>query len=85
MKRRKTFTLILAAVVFGIFSYMVSGFVFRLPDKTAKAPTIQAIDQNFPDVSNDPAYTLIFNDKALDPTLPVQIGGSNNNRPFTGQ
>lgn len=84
MKRRRIFSLVVAMVIFGIVSYIVSGFIFRLPTKNAKAPVVESVNQNFPDVASDPTYTSIFNSNALDPTLPVQIGGSSNNQPFTG-
>lgn len=84
MKRRRTFSLVVVFILFAIVSYVVSGFVFRLPTKNAKAPTVESIGHNFPDVTSDPTYTSIFNAKALDPTQPVQIGGSSNNQPFVG-
>lgn len=82
MKHKNSWSLVLTIIVVGIVSYIVVGFIFKVPSKNAKAPVVEAINQNFPDVASDPAYTSIFNDKALDPTQPVQIGPSNNNRPF---
>lgn len=84
MKRRGTLSLVLTTIVVGILSYIIAGFIFKMPTKNAKAPVIQSVNQSFPDVASDPTYTSIFNDKALDPTQTVQIGNSNNNQPFVG-
>ena len=85
MKKKRNFSLVFLALVVAIVSYIVSGIIFKSPIKNATAPLISPVDQSFPDVIGDPAYSSIFNDKALDPTQPVQIGGSSNKQPFTGQ
>lgn len=84
MKHKSTLSLVLTVLVVGILSYVMAGFVFKVPAKNAKAPVVESLNQNFPDVTGDPAYTSIFNNKALDPTQTVQIGNSNNNQPFVG-
>lgn len=84
MKRKGTLSLVLTVFLVGILSYIIAGFIFKVPAKNAKAPAVESINQNFPDVANDSSYASIFNDKALDPTQPVQIGNSNNSQPFVG-
>lgn len=85
MQRKSIISLVLTVLVVGILSYFVSGLIFKVPAKNAKAPTIEAIDQNFPDVKNDPNYSSFLNAKALDPTQPVKIGNNANTKPFNSQ
>lgn len=85
MKHPKTsLSLILTVAVVGILSYIFAGLIFKVPAKNAKAPSVESINQNFPDVAGDPAYSSIFSDKALDPTQIIQIGDNSNNQPFVG-
>lgn len=84
MKRKDVTTLVVLGVIAAIFAYIVSGIVFKANARDEKVPTVEVVNQNFPDVRNDTDYKYIFNDKALDPTLPVQIQGNNNANPFVG-
>ncbi|HZP55667.1 MAG TPA: hypothetical protein VFB03_02770 [Candidatus Saccharimonadales bacterium] len=85
MTRKDLVPLLLIAFVAAIISYFVSSAVFKPIDHTDKAPQVQAIKSDFPDVKNDTAYSAIFYNGAVDATQPVQIGNSNNSQPFNGQ
>jgi hypothetical protein len=84
MKRKEIATVIVVAVVAAVVSLVIAGALFNSPAKhTATAPNVQPISSTFPDVKNDPDYNF-FNNNALDPTQPIQIGNSSNNSPFNG-
>ena len=82
MKRSNTMALIIIGLVSAVIAYIVSGVLFKANDRAEKVPTVESINQNFPDIRNDADYKVIFNDKALDATQPVQIQGNNNTNPF---
>ena len=85
MKRDDIIKVAMAAGISAIISLFIAGAIFNSPAKhNQKVPVVQAISTSFPDVANDPNYTGIFHNGALDPTQPVQIGNSQNNSPFTG-
>jgi hypothetical protein len=82
MKRKDLTKVIFVAVIWGIFSIIMSGIVFKSPVKNAKVPVVKPISTSFPQVSTDNNYQAIFNTNALDPTQLIQIGNSQNNTPF---
>lgn len=82
MKQKDIVTLVLVGAITALFSVVVSMLVFSPPKHDAKAPTVQPISNSMPDIKNDPSYNTIFNDKALDPSQPVEIGGNQNTAPF---
>lgn len=82
MKQKDIVTLVLVGAITALFSMVVSILVFSPPKHNAKAPTVAPISNSMPDIKNDPDYNNIFNDKALDPTQPVEIGGNQNSAPF---
>jgi len=83
MKRQDLGILLTVAAVAAIFSFLVASFLFKSPSsRISQVPVAPTIDSNFPDVYNDPAYNTFFNHHALDPSQPVQIGGSRNSNPF---
>lgn len=85
MKRKELVTLGVVVIFTGIISLIVAGMLFNSPAKrSAKVPVVPAISPSFPDVKNDPNYNFFLNEKALDPTQPIQIGDSPNNDPFNG-
>jgi hypothetical protein len=73
--------LIVIAILAIVISSIASSKIFATKHN-AKAPVVQAIDSNFPDVKTDPTYQPIFNSNALDPTQLIQIGTSQNPTPF---
>lgn len=85
MKKSDLTLLISIAVVAALVSFFVAGMVFNSPSKRTKVPVVQALNPSFPDVKNDPAYQLFLYPGALDPTQPIQIGGTKNDTPFNGQ
>ncbi len=82
MKQKDLLTLIVVGIITAIFSSVLSMLLFSPPKHNAKAPEVNVISNKMPDIKNDPDYNVIFNDKALDPTQPVQIGGNQNETPF---
>jgi len=85
MKRKDVTVLIVAAVITGVFSLVLTSMVFKVPvNHNLKVTTAQSISTNFPDINNDPAYNAIFNKNALDPAQPLQVGGQPNTTPFNG-
>jgi type II secretory pathway pseudopilin PulG len=84
MKRKDLMMLVVLGVVTAIVAYVVSGVVFKANARTEQIPTVEVINANFPDVRNETDYKVIFNEHALDATLPVQIQGNNNNNLFVG-
>ncbi len=86
MKAKDLSVLITVALTAAILSFFVAKLVFRAPAvRQEQVPTIPLVSTDFPDVYADPTYTLIFNNKALDPTQPVKIGNTSNTNPFNGQ
>jgi hypothetical protein len=86
MKSKDIFSLIIIAFVATILSFLVSGKVFGASKHTLKSPEVQAIDNSFPDLKNDPSYKSVFNSNALNPTQLIQIGTDTNPSSFnTGQ
>lgn len=85
MRRKDLWTLVGVGLVTAVIAWVASGIIFKSPLKNAQAPTAAAITSTFPDIKNDPNYKSIFNAQALDPTQPIQIGGSSNNGPFNSQ
>lgn len=85
MKKKDLIVVGIVAFFAAIFSLILSGAIFNSPKKNpVKVPVVYKISSNFPSVQNDSAYKAFFNDKALDPTQLITIGGSTNPQPFQG-
>ena len=84
MKQKNIALLVIVGLIAAIISFFVAGAVFSPAKYSAKVPVIKKIDSTFPDVKNDSAYSSFLNPKALDLTVPVKIGDSQNNDPFSG-
>jgi hypothetical protein len=82
MKQKDIALIILVATVTAFASFVIAKNIFKPPVGSTEVPVVTAIDPNFPDVKNDSQYNTIFNNQALDPTQPVQIGNPNNVNPF---
>jgi hypothetical protein len=68
-----------------IISIILSGIIFGSPQKNPiKVPEVTKISSSFPSPQTDDSYKVFFNDKALNPTQLIQIGGNNNKAPFQG-
>lgn len=83
MKRKDILVIAAVGFIAAIFSFVLSGAIFGSPKSNPiKVPVVHKIDSSFPVVQNDSQYTSFFNDKALNPTELIQIGGTGNNQPF---
>ncbi|MBX4197094.1 hypothetical protein KW801_00875 [Candidatus Saccharibacteria bacterium] len=85
MKQKDLLIVGITAFVAAIFSIVLSGVLFGSPKKNPiKVPVVDKISSTFPSPQNDDNYKVFFNDKALNPTQLIQIGGSNNTntKPF---
>jgi hypothetical protein len=81
VKQKDLIIIVAVAVVVGIFSFVLSNFLFS--GKKAynlTAPTVNPISANFqlPD-------STYFNSNSLDPTQDITIGGTTNTAPFQTQ
>lgn len=79
--------IIIGAVGFvsAIISILLSGVIFGSPKKhPIKVPEVTPISSEFPSPQTDDSYKVFYNDKALNPTQLIQIGGNNNKAPFQG-
>lgn len=75
--------LIVVAAITAVISLIISSAIFSSPKHhDLTAPVVQPLSSTFPDIKNDPNYNTFLNDKALDPTQPVQVGNTQNNAPF---
>lgn len=82
MKRKDLLTVLVIAIVAGLFSLIIASLVFSPKRLSTKVPVVDSIDKTFPDIKNDPSYTSFLNPNALDLTQPVQIGNNQNKAPF---
>jgi len=82
--KRNDFALIIGVAFFtAIFAFVVTSLVFKVPSRSTKVPIAGQITTTFPDIRHDSQYNSIFNDQALDPAVPLQVG-SQNDQPFRG-
>lgn len=83
MKQKELAIVGVVALVAAIFSLVLSSALFGSPQKNPiKVPVVTKITSDFPTVQTDDAYKTFFNNKALNPTQLIQIGGSANQAPF---
>jgi len=81
--KKQDFTLIITiAIVAGVISLLIGSAIFGEVKHDLKAPQVESIKTSFPDAQNEPAYQAFLNEKALDPTQPIQIGNTRNTVPF---
>jgi hypothetical protein len=85
MKQKALLPLVIVSLIAAVLSILISNSIFQTSAHNLKAPNIQVITADLPDVKNDSNYNAIFNQGALDATQPVQIGPSVNNAPFQGR
>lgn len=85
MRQKDIAVLILAAGISALVSFIVAGAIFNPSKYSTKVPVALPIEPNFPDVTNDSNFNTFLNPKALDLTVPVQIGDSQNEDPFNNQ
>ncbi len=81
MKQKDIATIIAVMAVSGLLSFFVGRFLFATPqDRQMKAEVVDTISTEFTQPT-----TKYFNDKSINPTLPIRIGDGSNNAPFTGR
>lgn len=83
MKQKDVALLIGVAFFTAIFAFVVTTMIFKVPSRSTKVPIAGEITNSFPDIKHDPQYNTIFNENALDPAVPLQVG-SQNDQPFSG-
>ena len=72
MKKTDIAMIILVASLGVIVAYVVASNFLKLPDSGVKVQTIRKISSDVTQPSKD-----IFNDKAINPTVEVIVGGEN--------
>ncbi len=78
MKSKDIAIIVGIAIVAGIFSYVLSSYLFsQEKSQNLTAPTVKAISAEFP-----PLDERFFNSNSLNPTKTITIGESENNNPF---
>ncbi len=78
MKQKDLALIIVLAVISAIISYFVSAqFISKPTDLKADVKVVDPISGVIPD-----ADVRYFNEKSLDPTEVIKIGGQDNQQPF---
>jgi hypothetical protein len=86
MKRKDLILIVGIGCLTALIAFVISSVVFKVPsDRSTKVPVAGSINTSFPDIKNDPNYNTIFNDRALDPTVPLNASTAPNNQPFNSQ
>lgn len=77
MKQKDVALIIIVAFVAGVISLVLSNTLFKSAERNLQAQTVQPITPDFqtPDKA-------VFNENAINPTKLIQIGDTNNPRPF---
>ncbi|MBX4201731.1 hypothetical protein KW803_02460 [Candidatus Saccharibacteria bacterium] len=79
MKQKEWLVIGAVAFITAILSFVLSGALFGSPKKNPiKIPEVTKISSTFPSPQTDEDYKVFFNDKALNPTQLIEIGGNNN-------
>lgn len=83
MKQKDLAIIILIAFISIMISSVLANAIFNSSKKhNLKAPTVNVISSDFPQVQSESAYKPIFNSEALNPTQLIKIGTSQNTTPF---
>ena len=83
MKRKELVLIGVVAFIAAIFSFIISCVIFGSPQKNPiKVPVVTPISSDFPSPQTDSTYQAFYNQKALNPTQLIQIGGNGNTAPF---
>jgi hypothetical protein len=81
MKQKDIALIIVIVAIAAFISFFVSRLLFQSGDKRAqKAEVVDVISTDF-----ELPSTKYFNDKSIDPTQLITIGGSNNQNPFNSK
>jgi hypothetical protein len=80
MKQKDLALILVIAILSGVLSLLISGWLFAKPaDRKQKAEIVDVITSDFS--TPDDKY---FNVNSVNPTQLIQIGNSNNPNPFGG-
>lgn len=79
MKKNDLAILIVVAFIAGIFSFVISQYIFGGTDKKLTAEVVDPISA---DASAFKVDTNVFNQNAINPTKLIQIGDGSNTSPF---
>lgn len=84
MKRTDSkLVLVIVAVATTVISLIISSMIFNSPkNQNLEVPVVETLEVSLPDIKNDPNYNTFLNDKALDATVPIQVGGNQSPAPF---
>lgn len=77
MKQKDIALIIIVAFVAGVISLVISNVLFKSTERNLEAQTVQPITPDF-----QPPDKAVFNENAINPTKLIQIGDTNNPRPF---
>ena len=81
MKQKDILLIVVVVVVSGVFSYTLSNFLVASPkNRNEQVEVVEPISADFNTPKKDDKY---FNAQAIDPTLIIKIGDSNNQQPFS--
>ncbi len=80
MKQKDIAIVIVVVIASGVLAVVTSKLTIKPADKQQQAEVVQAITPDFP--APDQRF---FNNKSIDPTLPIQIGDNTNPDPFKGE
>ncbi len=78
MKQKDIAIIVVAVVISGVLSFVISSKLFAIPqDQQAEVEVIEPITSDFP--QPDARY---FNAKSVNPTQSIEIGEDQNPQPF---
>lgn len=81
MKQKDIALIAIIAVISGIFSFIISNYVFVTPkDRQSQVEVVPAISSQF--TQPDKRF---YNSESFDPTRVIVIGDNSNKDPFAGR
>jgi hypothetical protein len=80
MKQQDIAIVIIIVFMAGIFSFFITSKFITPSDKKLTAEVVTPISTEFPLPDNK-----VFNDKAVNPTVKIEIAPNNNDKPFADQ
>ncbi|MGZ6005299.1 MAG: hypothetical protein ACXWLH_04060 [Candidatus Saccharimonadales bacterium] len=80
MKQKDIMLIVVVVIISTVASVLISKMLITSPkNRQQKVEVVQPISPDF--AQPDPKY---FNNKSIDPTQLIQIGGGSNQQPFSG-
>ncbi|MBX4190793.1 hypothetical protein KW794_01770 [Candidatus Saccharibacteria bacterium] len=85
MKQKNIILLAGVGFLTAIIAFIFSSVIFKVPhNRSTKVPVAGSVTTAFPDIRHDSNYNTIFNNKALDPAVPLNANNKPNSQPFNG-